>query len=370
MVFCCLHSPAQSRKGKINDRSQNDGTILCYFLKRSSDFLCEKHPLHREPQASTSTINRLKLCLGTSLDLPCFLKVFCLDHQMTLDHARTLWFELYSKLCILPLHERSLIGCDRPVHGRVGREGCTEISKSHVRISKINLMNSHLIERRFQLNHILNIIPGRHGTELLIQIKLLIPLHAKTSKLTPILLGTRLLLIKTIRHRLLLHILRADLLLIRPILELLRTSGVHLGILFQQLVGVAGGGTPGIFGGHHFGFGELRDVIHFFEALLTVAGHAHLSVASVEFLEVDEALEGSGAEVFDLGFVHFGGLEGLCFGVGIVVFCVEVGVEIIEVAVEWRRGGCSCLCTWWHERDGGRSADEREGQRFRELHCR
>ena len=168
----------------------------------------------------------------------------------------------------------------------------------------------------------------------------LISVHAKLGQRPPVLLLVPAGHIERFRHLLLRLGLSADLLLVLPVLELLRAGGVHLGILVQQFVGVAGGGTPRVLGGHHLGLVQRLqhgrshegDAVHLLEALRPIAGDAHLTVASVELMELHKVVPVARAVAIELFFGHFGRLLRFLLGPGLGRFGVEFIAEVVEVS--------------------------------------
>ena len=134
--------------------------------------------------------------------------------------------------------------------------------------------------------------------------------------------------------------LSADLLLVLPVLELLCAGDVHLGVLGQELIGVAGGATPRVLGGHHLGLlhGLLHgrthegDVVHLLQALGPVAGDAHLSVTAIELMKLHEVVPVAGTVAVDLILGHFGRLLRLLLGFRFGNFRVQLIGEIVEVS--------------------------------------
>ena len=188
----------------------------------------------------------------------------------------------------------------------------------------------------------LTIVTSADGTNESVPLSLthLISLHSKLGQRPPVLLLVPVGLAKLLGHFLLRLGLSADLLLILPILKLLGTGDVHLGVLGQELIGVAGGAAPRILGGHHLGLlhGLLHgrahegDVVHLLQALGPVAGDAHLSVTAVELVELHEVVPVAGTVAVDLVLGHFGRLLRLLLGFGLGNFRVQLVGEIVEVS--------------------------------------
>ena len=174
--------------------------------------------------------------------------------------------------------------------------------------------------------------------------------------------------VEVLGHLLQLLVLRPDLLLVRPVLKLLRPRGVHFGILLEQLVGVARGRPPGVLGRHHLAFGDLGHGVHLLEARVAVPGHAHLPVAAVELVEVDEVGEGARARVLDLGLVHLGRIPGVFVDrLGAAVSGRELCGEVVQVAVQRSRRRETSAGDSLTEKggggEGGGAADDEGGNR-------
>jgi len=204
---------------------------------------------------------------------------------------------------------------------------CTaaERKSNHI-LTHEKIMSGDLSDSRLQLDHSLDFIPRRDLTKCRVHVELLVPLHAKLGKLTPVLLRRALLGIVSIRHVLQRLVLGAYFLLIGPILELLRAGGINLGIALAERIGVSGGRPPRVLRGHRLGIEEGYPVVHLLESLVPVPRHAHLAVPAVEFVaEIDVVLERSGTGIYDQGLVHLVRLARLLVG-------DRVGVGRVEIA--------------------------------------
>mmetsp|Transcript_23918 Transcript_23918/g.40630 ORF Transcript_23918/g.40630 Transcript_23918/m.40630 type:complete len:229 (+) Transcript_23918:295-981(+) len=190
-------------------------------------------------------------------------------------------------------------------------------------------MDCNLSHARFKFNDALNLSISCDCTECVIEIELLVSLDTKLGQRAPIFfVGDA---VKVFSHSQVSILALLQFLLVPPVLNLLCANRIHS--FLNQSFSISCCLAPGVLGTHRLRFCQLWLNISskLLKALVSIASNTHLSITTIELIEVNKVFPISDTKTVNVFLCHLGALPVVIL-IRVVDRCVEFLRQIIKVS--------------------------------------